>query len=92
MKIDDGEGLPDEETPVPEYEYSDPRFAGPRKLPSRKGNPNSNVRKAFASKGEDCTFSRWVRVRRPETPQQLALLASPRVVDPKLLRRAGARG
>lgn len=83
MKIDDGEGLPDEETPVPEYEYSDPRFAGPRKLPSRK---------AFASKGEDCTFSRWVRVRRPETPQQLALLASPRVVDPKLLRRAGARG
>lgn len=37
MKIDDGEGLPDEETPVPEYEYSDPRFAGPRKLPSRKG-------------------------------------------------------
>lgn len=86
-QIDDEEGLPDEETPAPEHEYSDPRFAGPRKLPSRKGNPNSNVRKAFASKGDDCTFSRWVRVRRPEPPQQLALLASPRVVDPKLLRR-----
>lgn len=85
--IDDREGLPDEEVPTPEHEYSSDRFAGPRKRPSRKGNPNSNVRKAYASKGDDSTFSRWVRVRRPEPPHQLALLVSPRAVDPKLLRR-----
>lgn len=85
--IDDEPGLPDEEIPVPAWEPEADRLKGPRKLPSRKGNPNSNVRKAFASKGDDATFSRWVRVQRPASPQQLALLASPRVVDPKLLRR-----
>lgn len=88
--IDDEEGLPDDEVPTPRFPDADRHpldYAQPRKLPSRKGNPNSNVRKAFASKGDDCTFSRWVRVGRPEPPQQLTLLASPRVVDPKLLRR-----
>jgi hypothetical protein len=85
--IDDTPGLPDYETPTPEHEYASERFRGPRKLPSRKGNPNSNVRKAYASKGDDATFSRWVKVKRPAAPVQQELLTSPRVVDPRLLRR-----
>lgn len=34
--IDDEPGLPDEETPVPEWEPEAERFKGPRKLPSRQ--------------------------------------------------------
>lgn len=84
--IDDAEGLPDEELPVPAWEPEQPRVAPP-KPSSRKGNPNSRVRKAFASKGDDTTLSRWVKVDRPKPPVQIDLLASPRVVDPRLLRR-----
>lgn len=86
--IDDREGLPEHETPAPRYPDADRHpLDRARKLPSRKGNPNSNVRKAFASKGDDATFSRWVKVKRPAAPVQQELLASPRVVDPRLLRR-----
>ena len=88
--IDDREGLPDDETPVPAWEYPEagrPQRAPQRAVEKRKGNPNKNVRKAFASKGDDATFSRWVKVKRPAAPVQQQLLASPRVVDPRLLRR-----
>jgi len=47
----------------------------------------SHVRKAFASKGDDTTLSRWVKTRAKVDPAQGQLLASPRVIDPKLLRR-----
>ena len=47
----------------------------------------SHVRKAFASKGDDTTLSRWVKIKRAAAPVQIDLLASPRAVDPKLLRR-----
>lgn len=50
MRIDDEEGLPDYEVPTPDFPDAR-RPVAPRKPPSRKGNPNSNVRKAFASKG-----------------------------------------
>lgn len=84
--IDDAEGLPDEEMPVPQG-YPEQRRPLRRGVEKRKGNPNRNVRKAYASKGDDATFSRWVKVKRPEPVRQPALLESPRVVDPKLLRR-----
>jgi hypothetical protein len=44
------------------------------------------VRKAFASKGDDATLSRFVKTG-PPLVEQLALLGGPRQVDPKLLRR-----
>lgn len=61
-----------------------------RKLParlSRKGNPNSRVRKAYASRGDDATFSRWVKTGRPHLPTQAELLETPRVVSPRLLQK-----
>lgn len=54
----------------------------------RKGNPNARVRKAYASKGDDVTLSRWVKVGKPNPPTQATLLHSPRVVSPA----ASARG
>lgn len=62
-----------------------------RKLParpSRKGNPNSRVRKAYASRGDDATLSRWVKAGKPQPgATQAELLASPRAVSPALLRK-----
>lgn len=84
--IDDAPGLPDDEIPLP--------IELPRRLPptsraarSRKGNPNSRVRKAYASKGDDATLSRWVKTGKPNPPRQIDLLDTERVVDPALLRR-----
>lgn len=54
---------------------------------SRKGNPNSRVRKAYASRGDDATFSRWVKTGRPHLPTQAELLETPRVVSPRLLQK-----
>lgn len=85
--IDDRMGLPDEETPVPAWEYPEQRRPLRLAVEKRKGNPNKNVRKAYASKGDDATFSRWVKIKRPAHEPQPSLLESPRVVDPKLLRR-----
>lgn len=88
--IDDQAGLPDEETPVENYgtwRHPLDTLHAPRKLPTRKGNPSKFVRKAYASRGDDATFSRWVKIKQPAAPVQRELLATPRVVDPKLLRR-----
>jgi len=49
---------------------------------------SKRVRKAVAADGDDTTLSRWVKVNGDSrTPQQPELLASPRAVDPRLLRR-----
>lgn len=47
----------------------------------------THVRKAFASKGDDVTLSRFVKVKAPHAPTQPELLASPRAVSPRLLAR-----
>lgn len=57
----------------------------PQKPPRARGL--RAVRKAFASLGDDVTLSRFVKVAKPHAPTQAELLASPRVVDPRLLRR-----
>lgn len=53
-------------------------------MPRRTANDGQGrLRKAYASKGDDCTLSRWVKNPKP-TEQQLRLLDSPRVVSPRL--------
>ncbi len=47
-------------------------------------NRPGHVRKAFASLGDDTTFSRWVKVK-PEGPTQPRLLESPRAIAPRKL-------
>lgn len=47
----------------------------------------THIRKAFASKGDDTTLSRFVKVKGARAPVQGELLASPRVVAPRLLKR-----
>lgn len=83
--IDDRMGLPDFELPVPEF--PDARRPVPPRKETRKGNPNSRVRKAYASKGDDATLSRWVKVGKPHAPRQADLLTVERVVSPALLRK-----
>lgn len=90
--IDDGlDGLAyEDELPLPEttpFAALRARLAALRKPPSRKGNPNSRVRKAYASRGDDGTLSRWVKTGKPQHPTQADLLVSPRVVSPALLRK-----
>ena len=55
--------------------------------PTRKGNPTARVRKAYASRGDDATFSRWIKTGKPHLPTQAQLLASPRAESPRLLRK-----
>lgn len=45
------------------------------------------IRKAYASKGDDCTLSRFVKVGQPHLPTQAQLLETPRVVSPRQLAR-----
>lgn len=85
--IDDEIGLPDDEIPLFAMPEREPRRRPQRARPSRKGNPNSRVRKAFASRGDDATLSRWVKTGKPHLPTQSELLASPRAVSPALLRK-----
>lgn len=84
--IDDGlEGLAFmDELPLPDVAVVRYR---PAPKATRKGNPNSRVRKAFASRGDDATLSRWVKTGKPHLPTQAELLGAERAVDPKLLRR-----
>lgn len=88
--IDDAPALPDDELPFPEPGRITRRELANRSMrarASRKGNPNIRVRKAYASKGDDATLSRWVKVGKPHPPRQIDLLDTERVVDPALLRR-----
>lgn len=59
--------------------------AARQRLAPRKA-PVGRVRKAYASKGDDATLSRWVKVAKPEPPQ-LSMLDGPRVVSPRLLNK-----
>lgn len=68
-----------DEIPVPE-----------RPLARRVASPGSrpgHVRKAYASRGDDATLSRFVKTRKAKYPTQAALLDSPRVESPSLWRR-----
>lgn len=93
--IDDLDGLPDDETPTPQR-------GRPRRFPldwlplvvqakakAKRVKAGAFVRKAYASRGDDATFSRWVKIKRsPRVREaQMTLIDSPRVIDPKLLRR-----
>ena len=79
--IDDCEGLPDYELPLPDARrYALPRRKKPQS--ARKGAPTTHTRKAYASRGDDTTLSRWVKIKRGAA--QLDLLATPRAVSPKL--------
>lgn len=49
------------------------------------------VRKAFASKGDDCTMSRWVKTTTRRRHHQPLLIASPRAVAPRLSTRAAVQ-
>ena len=53
---------------------------------SRNDSTTGRVRKAFASKGDDTTLSRWVK-QGPPLVEQLELVSGPRQVDPRLLAR-----
>lgn len=83
--IDDAPGLPDWELdlPVDLLEYRHPTQRA-RRAPE---NPHARLRKAYASKGDDCTLSRWVKRRGPHLPTQADLLEIERVVSPRLLQR-----
>lgn len=74
----------DDELPLPDVAVVRRKLPA---RPSRKGNPNSRVRKAYASRGDDSTLSRWVKTGKPQHPTQAELLASPRAVSPALLRK-----
>lgn len=81
------EGLPDDELPLAfghiGLHEQRPRLA---KRASRNDTPRGRVRKAFASKGDDATLSRWVKIG-PPLVEQLTLVSGPRQVDPRLLER-----
>lgn len=81
------EGLPDDELPLAfghiGLHEQRPRMA---KRASRNDTPRGRVRKAFASKGDDATLSRWVKIG-PPLVEQLTLVSGPRQVDPRLLER-----
>lgn len=93
--IDTAEGLPDDELTSPGlFPFAEPpaprgrpRKGEPPRVERRKGNPNARVRKAYASRGDDATLSRWVKVDKPNPPRQIDLLDTSRAVDPRLLRR-----
>lgn len=84
--IDDGEGLPDHEMPLPDHWPPEEM----RRAPTRKGNPNSRVRLAVAADGDDVTLSRWVKIegsKHSRGEQDRLPFVSLRAVDPRLLRR-----
>lgn len=61
----------------------------PTPNPKRRGRNDSGrgrVRKAYASRGDDATLSRWVK-QGPPLVEQLELVSGPRHVDPRLLER-----
>lgn len=88
--LDDTSGLPDDELPFPEPGRITRRELANRAMRARhqrgrSGNPNSRVRKAYASMGDDATLSRWVKVDKPHPPRQADLVDVERVVSPRLL-------
>lgn len=87
--IDDQLGLPDFELLFPEPDRMTRRELVNRTQAARyaRGNPNARVRKAYASKGDDATLSRWVKTNAPHLPRQIDLLDTERVVSPMLLRK-----
>lgn len=89
--LDLQEGLPDDETPTWALGLDTPtaeRVA--RRRTSRNDSTTGRVRKAYASRGDDATLSRWVK-QGPPLVEQLTLVSGPRQIDPKLARRRIAR-
>lgn len=77
------EGLPDDE--LPGLVGNGYRLPTPKRA-SRNDSPRGRVRKAYASRGDDATLSRYVKIG-PPLVEQLALVSGPRQVDPRLLAR-----
>lgn len=94
MIFDDTDGLPDDELPLPEPDRISRKELA-RQVRSRryrKGNPNARVRKAYASRGDDATLSRWVKTGKPSPPRQADLIDVERAVSPALLRKPWVAG
>lgn len=51
----------------------------------------THVRKAYASKGDDATLSRFVKVKGKQDPAQPLLLDTPRAISPRLANRPSVR-